>query len=249
MSHMLQGRHAIVTGGAQGLGLAIAQRLLQSGATVTIWDRSADSRSATLGQLAAHGVANYEVVDQAKPESVEAALHATLAYAPRVDILVNNAGVIGPSVPLWEYPITAWREVIDIDLNGLFYCCRAVIPHMLEHRSGRIVNVTSIAGKEGNPRLSGYSAAKAGAIGLTKSLGKELATSGILVNAIAPSVINTAMTSQVPPEVNAYLRSRIPMDRFGEPHEVAAMVHWLCSDEVSFTTGAVFDLSGGRATY
>lgn len=245
MNLSLKSRGAIVTGGAQGLGFAISRRLREAGASVVIWDRNEARARAAAAELG--GVFVY--CDVADANSVESAFGKTRGLLPAIDILVNNAGVVGPTADTWEYPIEAWKQVMEVDLYGPFYCCRTVIPGMIARGYGRVVNVASIAGKEGNPKLSGYSAAKAGLIALTKSLAKELAKSGVIVNAIAPSVISTEMNKQVSPELTAYMRSRIPMDRFGEPEEVASMVHWLCTDQVSFSTGAIFDLSGGRATY
>lgn len=249
MSMSLAGKCAVVTGGAQGLGFAIAERLLRAGASVAVWDINQQG-AGNIEALNQYGRALYEVCDTASYDSVEAALKRTLTQFPRIDILVNNAGIIGESADTWSVSIDSWRKVIDIDLNGPFYCCRAIVPEMLRNKYGRIVNIASIAGKEGNPKLAAYSAAKAGVIALTKTLGKELATSGILVNAIAPAVIGgTHMSLDISPEVHANLVAKIPMQRLGTPLEVASMVHWLATDEASFTTAAVFDLSGGRATY
>lgn len=241
----LDGKVAVVTGGAQSLGFAIARRLKEAGAEVAIWDRNETRARESAAELDATAV----LCDVGQLASVEQAFSKTIAALGTVDILVNNAGIVGPVVDTWQYPVESWQSVLDIDLNGPFYCCRTIIPHMLTRQYGRIVNVASIAGKEGNPKLSGYSVAKAGLIALTKSLGKELAQSGIVVNAIAPSVVKSEMNKDVSPEMTAYMLSRIPMARFGEPEEFAAMVHWLCSEDVSFSTGAIFDLSGGRATY
>lgn len=241
----LQNRSAIVTGGAQSLGYAVAKRLKEAGAQVAIWDRNEARANESAKEL---GVSAF-VCDVGQLASVQQAFSKTLAAFGKIDILVNNAGIVGPVADTWEYPVESWQQVLDIDLNGPFYCCRTIIPQMLKQKYGRIVNVASIAGKEGNPKLSGYSVAKAGLIALTKSLGKELAQTGVVVNAVAPSVIKSEMNKDVSPEMTAYMLSRIPMSRFAEPEEFAAMVHWLCSDDVSFSTGAVFDLSGGRATY
>ena len=240
------GRRAVVTGGAQGIGRAIAERLVASGAVVTLWDRDAGELAATRQTLGAEvgGV----VVDVAEPESVERAAAETIA-AGAVDILVNNAGIAGPNATTWEYPIDEWRRVLAIDLDGVFHCCRAVVPHMIERGYGRIVNIASIAGKEGNPNASAYSAAKAGVIGLTKSLGKELASHDIAVNCITPAAARTRIFEQITQQHIDYMLSKIPRGRFVEVKELAALVAWLVSEENSFTTGAVFDASGGRATY
>lgn len=238
---------AIVTGAARGIGAAIAERLAHEGARVAI----ADLDEAAAQQEAEHiGGNTFAVkVDVSNPESVQAMVQTVAEHAGRIDILVNNAGIAGNSIPVSEYPIEEWQKIIAIDLNGVFYCCKAVIPHMRKLGKGRIVNVASIAGKEGNPNLAAYSAAKAGVIGFTKALGKELATSGIIVNCITPAVIETEILKQVTNEMVQYMVSRIPLGRTGQPEEVAALVTWLSSDECSFSTGAVFDISGGRATY
>lgn len=246
---MFEKRHAVVTGGASGIGFAIVQRLLGAGAAVSIWDASADSIEAAKWQLAAGDRIDGVTMDVADVASVEGAAKATITAHGRIDILVNNAGITGPNVRTWEYPPEDWRRVIDVDLNGVFYCARAVVPHMIAADYGRIVNIASIAGKEGNPGAPAYSAAKAGVIGLTKSLGKELANTGIRVNCVTPAVVKTPIFAQMTQAHIDYMLSKIPMGRFGEVTEVAAMVLWLCSDECSFSTGAVFDVSGGRATY
>jgi 3-oxoacyl-[acyl-carrier protein] reductase len=242
----LQGRVAIVTGAARGIGRAIADRFSASGARVAIWDID----RATAADTAASIVNTVDfTADVTYPASIAAALHATEAQLGPPDILVNNAGITGPNHPLDQYPIEEWRRVIEIDLMGVFYCCRAVVPRMLHRDRGRIVNIASIAGKEGNPNASAYSAAKAGVIGLTKSLGKELAETGIRVNAVAPAAAKTDIFNQMTPAQIDYMLSKIPMGRFVLVKEIAALVAWLCSDECSFATGAVFDISGGRATY
>ncbi len=243
----LDGRRAVVTGGAQGIGRAIAERLLASGATVTLWDRDPGELESTRRALGS-GTGG-AVVDVTDPESVERAAAATIETAGGIDILVNNAGVAGPNATTWEYPVGEWRQVIEIDLNGVFYCCRAVVPHMIERGYGRIVNIASIAGKEGNPNASAYSAAKAGVIGLTKSLGKELADRDIAVNCITPAAARTRIFEQITQAHIDYMLSKIPRGRFVLVEELAALVAWLVSEENSFTTGAVFDASGGRATY
>lgn len=241
------GRHAVITGGATGLGYGIAQRLIASGGRVTLWDRDAEAARAAALALGEHAVA--VTVDVTQPESVDAALRTTLAVAPRVDALVNSAGITGPNTKLWDYPVDAWRAVMDVNVNGVFLCCRALSAHMREQGYGRIVNIASVAGKDGNPNASAYSASKAAVIGLTKSLGKELADTGIRVNCVTPAAVKTAIFDQMTPEHIGFMLSKIPMGRFGTVDEVAAMVGWLCTEDCSFSTGAVFDLSGGRSTY
>jgi NAD(P)-dependent dehydrogenase (short-subunit alcohol dehydrogenase family) len=242
----LEGRVAIVTGAARGIGRAIAERMSASGARVAIWD--IDRAAAADTAMSIVNAVEF-VADVTDPGSIERALAATQAQLGAPDILVNNAGITGPNHPLDEYPLEEWRRVIEIDLMGVFYCCRAVVPAMRRRNSGRIVNIASIAGKEGNPNASAYSAAKAGVIGLTKSLGKELAETGIRVNAMAPAAAKTDIFNQMTPAQIDYMLSKIPMGRFVQVEEIAALVAWLCSDECSFATGAVFDISGGRATY
>ncbi|MDO8772390.1 MAG: SDR family NAD(P)-dependent oxidoreductase [Burkholderiaceae bacterium] len=243
----LKGRHAVITGGASGLGYAITQRMLASGAQVTWWDVNADTMAQAAKELGAP--VNSVVVDVTQHSSVVAAVAQTLAHRPTIDILVNSAGITGPNVKLCDYPPQAWEQVLQVNLNGLFHCCREVVPQMQAQKYGRIVNIASVAGKEGNPNASAYSASKAAVIALTKSLGKELADSGILVNCVTPAAVKTAMFAQMTPEHIAFMLSKIPMGRFGTPDEVAAMVAWLCTEDCSFSTGAVFDLSGGRSTY
>jgi 3-oxoacyl-[acyl-carrier protein] reductase len=236
-----------VTGGAQGIGHAIATRLRADGATVTLWDVDAallDKAVAGFGD----GVQG-TVVDVTDPDSVADAAAALTADGGKIDILVNNAGIAGPNAPLWDYPIDEWRRVLDIDLNGVFHCCRAVAPAMRAQDYGRIVNIASIAGKEGNPNASAYSAAKAGVIALTKSLGKELADTGVRVNCVTPAAARTRIFDQMKQEFIDYMLSKIPMGRFVDVAEIAALVAWLASEECAFSTGAVFDISGGRATY
>ena len=242
-----QGRHAVVTGGAAGLGFAIAQRLLQSGGSVTVWDR--DEAAAAQAVAALGTGASSAACDVADPDSVAAALQRTLSLAPRVDALVNCAGITGPNARLWDYPPEAWRQVFDVNVHGTFHCCREVARAMRAQGYGRIVNIASVAGKDGNPNASAYSASKAAVIGLTKSLGKELADVDVRVNCVTPAAVKTAIFDQMTPEHIQFMLSKIPMGRFGMPEEVAAMVAWLCTPECSFSTGAVFDLSGGRATY
>jgi 2-dehydro-3-deoxy-L-rhamnonate dehydrogenase (NAD+) len=245
----LAGRRAVVTGSGQGIGRAIAERLLASGASVALWDRDRPLVEATRDQLASQGKVLAFTVDVTDLDAVEGAARKTSEGLGGIDILVNNAGIAGPNHPLWEYPPDAWREVVEIDLNAVFYCCRAVVPQMIERGYGRICNVASIAGKEGNPSASAYAAAKAGVIALTKALGKELASHDIAVNCITPAAARTRIFDQITQEFVDYMLTKIPRGRFVKVEEIAAMVAWLVSQENSFTTGAVFDLSGGRATY
>jgi len=245
----LAGQVAAVTGAAQGIGRAVAERLLASGAKVALWDRDQDLLGATAEALAGHGEAVPVVMDVTDPASAEAAVAATLERLGGLHILVNNAGISGPNAPTWEYPLDAWRQVMAVDLDGVFHGCRAAVPHMIERNYGRIVNVASIAGKEGNPNAPAYSAAKAGVIALTKSLGKELAGYDISVNCITPAAARTRIFDQMTERHIDYMLAKIPRGRFVEVTEIAAMIAWLVSRECSFTTGAVFDLSGGRATY
>lgn len=245
----LHGRHAIVTGGAQGIGLNVATRLLQSGASVSIWDYDRSVLESAIENLGNLGQATGEVVDISDVGSIDKALQATIEKHTTVDILVANAGIAGPNHKTWEYPVEEWQRVINVNLFGVYYCCRAVLPIMLLKNYGRIVNVASIAGKEGNPNASAYSASKAGVIALTKSLGKETAAYNIAVNCITPAAARTRIFEQMSQEHIDYMLSKIPRGRFLEVHEVSAMVAWLVSEENSFTTAAVFDLSGGRATY
>ena len=243
----MKGRHAVITGGATGLGYAIAQRMLASGASVTLWDRDAQALTKACAALGsqAHGV----TVDVAEHASVVAAVSQTLTQSPAIDALVNCAGITGPNTKVWSYPVADWQQVMQVNLNGLFYCCREITPHMRERNYGRIVNIASVAGKDGNPNASAYSASKAAVMALTKSLGKELADTGIRVNCVTPAAVKTAIFDQMTPEHIAFMLSKIPMGRFGTPEEVAALLSWLCTEDCSFSTGAVFDLSGGRSTY
>jgi 2-dehydro-3-deoxy-L-rhamnonate dehydrogenase (NAD+) len=245
----LEGRRAVVTGGGQGIGRAIAERLLASGAAVSLWDRDQAVLEATRAEVAGRGQVHAVTVDVTDLRGVEAARDAAHAALGGIDILINNAGIAGPNHMLWDYPVEAWRDVIEIDLNAVFYCCRAVVPQLIAQNYGRIVNVASIAGKEGNPSASAYAAAKAGVIALTKALGKELATYDIAVNCITPAAARTRIFDQITKEFVDFMLAKIPRGRFVSVEEVAAMVAWLASAENSFTTGAVFDLSGGRATY
>lgn len=242
------GRHAVVTGGATGLGLGIAQRLVASGGSVTLWDRDEEAALRAAQSLGPKAFALK--VDVAQQPSVAKAVAATLGHAPRIDALVNSAGITGPNTRLWDYPVDDWRQVMDVNINGVFLCCREVVAQMRKQGGqGRIVNIASVAGKDGNPNASAYSASKAAVIGLTKSLGKELADTGIRVNCVTPAAVKTAIFEQMTPEHIAFMLSKIPMGRFGTVEEVAAMVGWLCTEDCSFSTGAVFDLSGGRSTY
>jgi 3-oxoacyl-[acyl-carrier protein] reductase len=245
----LKNRVAVVTGGAQGIGFATTQRLLQSGARVIIWDIDATQLQAACATLAAHGSVSGQVVELTDDAAVAAAAAAAVGSAGRIDILVNNAGITGGNAPTWELDPVLWRRVIEVNLIAPYLTCRHVVPQMLKTGYGRIVNIASVAGKEGNPNASHYSASKAGLIALTKSLAKEVATKGILVNAITPAVAKTAMFDQMTQAHIDYMLGKIPMGRFLGVQEVAAMVAWLSSEECSFSTGAVFDLTGGRATY
>ena len=227
-----KGRTAVVTGGATGIGAAIVKRLEASGAKVVVWD-----------------LAGPERVDVADEASIALALEKTLASLGKIDVLVNNAGIAGPTMPVVDYPVDQWKKVIDIDLNGPFLCCRAVVPHMVKAKYGRIVNIASIAGKEGNPNAAAYAAAKGGLIAFTKALGKELAQSGVLVNCVTPAAAQTAILDQVTKEFAQFMLSKIPMGRFVRVEEIAALVCWLASEDCSFSTAGVFDISGGRATY
>ena len=247
MNHLdFAGRTAVVTGGAAGIGLAVARRLAASGARVALWDRDA---SAVGAAKAAHGFAHGEVLDVADAAAVDRAAAATAAALGTIDVLVCSAGIAGPNKMTWEFPVDDWKRVFDVNVHGLFYCNRAIVPIMQRHDYGRIVNIASIAGKEGNPTASAYSASKAAVIGLTKSLGKELAKTGIRVNCVTPAAVRTAIFDQITQAHIDFMLSKIPMGRFGTVDEIAAMVCWLASEECSFSTGAVFDLSGGRATY
>mgnify|MGYP003344305547 CR=1 FL=1 len=245
----LTNRSAIVTGGARGIGFAIATRLLQSGSSVSLWDVDAAALADAAEKLKSLGKAHTAVVDVTSADSTTAAATATAQALGKLDILVNNAGVAGTNAKVWETDPAEWRRVIEINLNGPFHCCRAVVPHLLRNGYGRIVNIASIAGKEGNPNAGHYSASKAGVIALTKSLGKELATSNVIVNCVTPAVIETDILKQITQAHIDYMLSKIPMARFGKVTEAAALVAWLCSEDCSFSTGATFDLSGGRATY
>ena len=245
----LQGRVAVVTGGAQGIGCATSLRLLKSGARVVLWDIDKARLTTACEALAAHGAVRGEVVELTDDAAVATATATAAATEGRIDILVNNAGITGGNAPTWELDPAVWRRVIEVNLVAPYLTCRHVVQRMLAQGYGRIVNIASVAGKEGNPNASHYSASKAGLIALTKSLAKEVATKGVLVNAITPAVAKTAMFEQMTQAHIDYMLGKIPMGRFVEVEEIAAMVAWLASEECSFSTGAVFDLTGGRATY
>jgi len=243
-----EGRTAVITGGASGLGYGVAERILAEGGKVSIWDAgetlpTACERLGGIGPI--HGIH----VDVSDPDAVEAAAKASAQELGKIDILVCSAGITGATVPVHEFPLDSWKRVVEINLNGLFYCNRAIVPHMLANGYGRIVNVSSVAGKEGNPNASAYSATKAAVIGFTKSLGKELASKGILANAITPATFVSPILAQMPQSQIDYMKSKIPMGRLGEVSESAAMVCFMASEECSFTTASIFDTSGGRTTY
>jgi len=239
------GRTAVVTGGASGLGFAIAERLAASGAKIVIWDIDAGAARAAAEKMGGLAI----LADVSKNESVTRAVEETLASTGGVDILINNAGITGPNATLWDYPIDSWKRVFAVNVEGVFHCCRALVPVMRGRNYGRIVNIASVAGKDGNPNASAYSASKAAVIALTKSLGKELADTGIRVNCVTPAAVRTPLFAQMSESHIAYMLAKIPLGRFGEPQEIAALVTWLASEECSFSTSAVFDLSGGRSTY
>jgi 3-oxoacyl-[acyl-carrier protein] reductase len=245
----LNGRAAVVTGGAQGIGRAIAERLADCGAAVAIWDRDGALAERTAQELGKARRVAAIAVDVTVPEQIDRAREETVRALGRIDILVNNAGIAGPNAPTWEYPPQAWHEVMRVNLDSQFYCCRAVVPLMIARNYGRIVNIASVAGKEGNPNAPAYSASKAGVIALTKSLGKELAGYDIAVNCVTPAAAKTALFEQMSRQHIDYMLSKIPRGRFVEVGEIAALVAFLVSAECSFSTGAVFDISGGRATY
>ncbi len=245
----LTGRRAVVTGAAQGFGRAITERFLQSGAEVSMWDVDADLLASVAKELAPMGRIHTAVVDVSKIDEVGAATASTVNALSRIDILVANAGIAGPNHKTWDYPVDEWRKVIEINLLGVYYCCRAVAPLMIEQNYGRIVNIASVAGKEGNPNASAYSSAKAGVIALTKSLGKELAGHDIAVNVVTPAAAKTRIFDQMTPEFHQFMLSKIPRGRFLEIDELASLVTWVASQENSFSTGSVFDISGGRSVY
>ena len=245
----LKNRKAVITGGAQGIGLAIAERLLDSGASVSLWDRDKYLLKETSDALSSKGTVQPVAMDVTDLESVSNAAKTTKELLGAIEILVCNAGIAGPTAKIWEYPPEEWQQVIDIDLTGVFNCLHVVSPMMIDQNYGRIVNVASVAGKDGNPNAAPYSAAKAGVIALTKSLGKELAGYDIAVNCITPAAAKTRIFDQISEDHIQYMLSKIPRNRFLKVEEAASMVAWLCSEENSFTTGGVFDLSGGRSTY
>ena len=240
----LENRVAIVTGGAQGFGLAITKRFIESGARVLIWDKDTEY----LNKVDQKYTQKIEV-DVSNYKSVENAFAESLTHENKIDILINNAGIAGPNFKTWDYPLEEWQKVIDIDLTGVFYCCKTIVPHFIKNNYGRIVNISSIAGKEGNPNAMPYSAAKAGVIALTKSLGKELAENNISVNCVTPAPAKTRIFDQITQEHIDYMLSKIPRNRFVLVEELASLVAWMSSEENSYTTGSTFDLSGGRATY
>jgi NAD(P)-dependent dehydrogenase (short-subunit alcohol dehydrogenase family) len=245
----LSGRFAVVTGGAQGIGRAITERFLESGAAVAIWDRDAAFAQKTADELKGRGKVVAIAVDVTKLSDVERARDDTVKAFGRIDILVNNAGIAGKNATTWEYPAEEWAQVMRVNLDGPFHCCRTIAPTMIAQKYGRIVNIASIAGKEGNPNAAHYSASKAGLIALTKSLGKELAGHEIAVNAVTPAAARTAIFDQMTQQHIDFMLSKIPKGRFVLVEELAAMVAWLASEDCAFSTGAVFDISGGRATY
>jgi NAD(P)-dependent dehydrogenase (short-subunit alcohol dehydrogenase family) len=242
MANRFAGRVAVVTGGVSGIGAGIAARLAAEGARVSLWDRDG-------GALAKAEAAHKVVVEVTDAAAVQRAANDTARELGKIDILVACAGITGPNASVWEYPVAEWDRVIDVNLNGVFYCNRAVVPHMLHNGYGRVVNIASIAGKEGNPNAAAYSASKAGVIGLTKSLGKELADTNVRVNCVTPAAVRTPLFAQMSQQHIDFMLSKIPLGRFGEIDEIASLVCWLASEECSFSTGAAFDISGGRATY
>lgn len=241
-----QGRNAIITGAASGSGKAVAHRIVQEGGAVALWDLDPAALATAKVETGAKLTVAVDVSNHAEVTRAAATSHEALGH---LDLLVCSAGITGATVPVKDFPVESWQRVIDINLNGVFYCCRAVVPYLLQNGYGRIVNVSSVAGKEGNPNASAYSAAKAGVLGFTKSLGKELATSGILVNAVTPATFKSPLLAQMPQSQIDYMKSKIPMGRLGEVEEVTALICWLLSEECSFSTAAAFDISGGRTTY
>ena len=241
-------RVAIITGGAQGFGLAITKKIIQSGGKVIIWDIDNDAIAKAKKEINSDNF-SFQLVDVTEFKAIELAAKEIEIKFGKIDIFVNNAGITGMNAKVWEYPLDEWKKVIELDLNSTFYCCKAIVPHMLKNNYGRIINIASIAGKEGNPNASAYSTAKAGVIGLTKSLGKELADKNIAVNCVTPAAAKTRIFDQMTDEHINYMLSKIPRNRFAKIEELASLVCWLVSDENSFSTAGVFDLSGGRATY
>ena len=246
-SERFKNRVAVVTGGASGVGLEVAARIAGEGGKVSLWDRDAAALAKAAASIGAD--AHTMPVDVTDAAQMVSAAEAVYSKFGRIDVLVAGAGITGLTAKLWEYPVEEWRRVIDIDLNGVFNSCRAVVPQMLKNDYGRVVNISSVAGKEGNPNASAYSTAKAAVIGLTKSLGKELASSGIRVNCVTPATFKSPILEQLPQSQIDYMKSKIPMGRLGEASEVAALICWLASEECSFSTAATFDISGGRTTY
>lgn len=249
MDVSLKGQAAVVTGASQGLGLAIARRLLDEGAGVSLWDRDPAALAAAAAELGRPERVHVAVVDVVSETMVAAARDAALARFGTVAILVNNAGISGPFANAWELPLAEWQRVIDVNMTGVFLCCRALTPHMIERNYGRIINIASVAGKEASPSISAYATSKAGVIGFTKTLGRELANTRVTVNCVTPAAIRTAIFDRWPGDYVASLLAKIPMGRFGTPEELAAMVAYIASPEASFSTGAVFDMSGGRTDY
>ena len=245
----LSGRTAVVTGAAQGFGRAITERFLQSGAKVAMWDFDAAELEKAASELVGMGTVLPVQVDVSSLDAVNKATADTLKGLSQIDIMVGNAGIAGPNHKIWEYPVDDWKKVIEVNLYGVYYCNRAVVPHMIERNYGRIVNIASVAGKEGNPNASAYSASKAGVIAFTKSLGKELADKNIAANVVTPAAAKTRIFDQMTPEFHKFMLSKIPRGRFLQIEELASMVTWLASEENSFSTGSVFDISGGRSTY
>jgi 3-oxoacyl-[acyl-carrier protein] reductase len=246
MSNRFEGRAAIITGGASGLGCAVAKRIIAEGGRVCLWDNNQEALDEVGAEI---GAAQTRMLDVSDADAVTEAAHLANEVLGRIDILVTSAGITGATAPLHEFPFDSWERVVDINLNGVFYCCRAIVPFMLANGYGRIINVSSVAGKEGNPNASAYSASKAGVIGLTKSLAKELATRGVIANAITPATFDSPILEQLPRSQVDYMLSKIPMGRLGNVEESAAMICFMASEECSFTTGATFDTSGGRTTF
>jgi len=246
-NYNLKGRVAVVTGGAQGFGYAITKRLLESGAEVIVWDIDQKAMDEALKKLSSDKC-SYQNVDVTNIDDITKNIE-NITKEKNIDIFINNAGMAGQNTQVWNYPKDEWLKVMDLDLNSVFYCCKSIVPHMIKNNYGRIVNISSIAGKEGNPNASAYSAAKAGVIGLTKSLGKEVADKNIAVNCVTPAAAKTRIFDQMTKEHIDYMLSKIPRNRFAKVEELASLVTWLASEENSFSTSAVFDLSGGRATY
>ena len=243
-----ENRNAVVTGGAQGFGYAISKKILESGGNVIIWDIDKSAIDKAKKELNSNNF-HFQQVNVTDFNNIKNAINETETKFKRIDIFVNNAGMTGMNAKVWEYPLDEWKKVIDLNLNATFYCCKAIVPHMIKNNYGRIINIASIAGKEGNPNASAYSTSKAGVIGLTKSLGKELADKNIAVNCVTPAAAKTRIFDQMTEEHINYMLSKIPRNRFAKVNELASLVCWLASEENSFSTAAVFDLSGGRATY